>query len=120
MSVSVMSGLTPIFPDLAPGQILWAELSPVEGREQGGRRPVVVVSSALYLDLVDSLAYVLPVSTTDHGWPNHIRVSALERPSWALTEQIRTISRSRLHGTLGVVTDEELDSIRAWLERFTV
>lgn len=38
--------------ELMPGDVVWARLDPTLGREQGGRRPVVVVASALYLDTV--------------------------------------------------------------------
>src|SRR6478609_5761402 len=57
------------------------------------------VASAGYLDAVTPLAIVLPITTTDRGWPNHVVVdgpSGLDRPSWIMTEQPRTLSRDRL------------------------
>lgn len=104
--------------DLAPGIVAWATLEPTRGREQGGHRPVLIVASAGYLDAVTTLAIVLPITTTDRGWPNHIRVegpSGLDRPSWIMTEQPRTLSRDRLTGVAGEVSIACLDAARTWL-----
>lgn len=104
--------------ELHAGQIVWVELDPVVGREQGGRRPAVVVSSALFNDVVDTLAWVIPVSTVDRGWSNHVAIAGLRSPSWAMTEQLRTVSRTRLHGQLGMCSMDELAEIRTWIWRF--
>jgi len=108
-------------PDLAPGVIAWAALEPVRGREQGGRRLVLVIASAGYLDAVTTLVIALPITTTDRGWPNHIRVdgpSGLDRPSWIMTEQPRTLSRDRLTRVTGHVSTDCLASVRSWLRDF--
>ena len=107
--------------DLAPGVVAWAALEPVRGREQGGRCPVLVVASAGYLDAVTTLVIVLPITTTDRGWPNHVRVegsSGLDRPSWVMTEQPRTLSRDRLTGVAGEVSIDCLGAVRTWLGDF--
>jgi mRNA interferase MazF len=107
--------------EVAPGVIAWAALEPVRGREQGGHRPVLVVASAGYLDAVTTLVIVLPITTTDRGWPNHIRVdgpSGLDRPSWIMTEQPRTLSRDRLTRVAGEVSTDCLVSVRSWLGDF--
>lgn len=106
---------------LAPGAIAWASPEPVRGREQGGHRPVLVVSSVGYLDAVTTLVIALPITTVDRGWPNHVRVtgpSGLERPSWVMTEQPRTFSRDRITGAGGRVSSECLDAVRLWLGDF--
>lgn len=106
-------------PELWPGDIVWADLSPTSGREQSGRRPALVVSNTTYLDLVTELAVVLPLTTQDRGWDNHIRVGAdLPRPSWAMTEQVRTVDRRRLGGLIAGADDETMDAVRLWLVDF--
>lgn len=107
--------------EFAPGMVAWATLEPVRGREQGGHRPVLVVASAGYLDAVTTLVIALPITTTDRGWPNHVRVegpSGLERPSWIMTEQPRTLSRDRLTGGAESVSAGCLASVRTWLGDF--
>ncbi len=106
---------------LHPGTVAWADLSPTRGREQSGRRPVVVVSSEEYLQAVTTVALVLPVTTTDRGWPNHVRLTGphgLPAPSWAMTEQIRTVARDRLGEPVGTVDAPCLDALRLWLSDF--
>lgn len=107
--------------ELGPGIVAWASLEPVRGREQGGHRPVLVVASTGYLDAVTTLVITLPITTTDRGWPNHIRVdgqSGLDRPSWIMTEQPRTLSRDRITGIAGQVSSECLAQVRSWLGDF--
>jgi mRNA interferase MazF len=82
---------------------------------------VVVVSSHGYLQAVTTLAMVLPVTTTDRGWPNHVRLTGphgLAAPSWAMTEQIRTVAGDRLGDPVGTVDPACLDALRLWLSDF--
>lgn len=107
--------------DLAPGVVAWATLEPVRGREQGGHRPVLVIASTGYLDAVTTLVIVLPISTVDRGWPNHIAIdgpSGLDRPSWIMSEQPRTLSRDRITGIAGHVSQGCLNTVRLWLGDF--
>ena len=105
--------------ELRRGAVAWAELDPARGREQAGRRPVLVVASAHYLQQADTLAIVVPATTTDRGWPNHVPLTGshvgLGRPTWAMTEQPRTITRGRLVGVAGVVDRQTMTSVDVWL-----
>jgi len=103
------------------GDIVWAEFGPGAGRTQTGRRPAVVVASNDYLDAVDSLLLVVPVTSRDRGWPNHVPLTgatALTGPSFAITEQLQSISRDRIVGAAGSVDQECLDSIRVYLRDY--
>ena len=107
--------------ELAPGVVAWASLEPVHGREQGGHRPVLVVASSGYLDAVTTLAIVLPITAVHRGWPNHVLVdgpSGLDRVSWVMTEQPRTLSRERLTGISGEISGGCLATVRTWLGDF--
>ncbi len=105
---------------LSPGVVAWAHLEPVVGREQGGRRPVVVISTRRYLEVIDTLAVVVPLTSTDRGWPNHVLIDGVEglRASFAMTEQPRTLSRARLRGVIGTASPQSLNEIRGWLDEF--
>ena len=103
------------------GSVVWATLDPVSGREQGGRRPAVVIASQDYLDAVTTLLIVVPVTTVDRGWPNHVLLrggTGLERASWAMTEQPRTVDRARLRSVAGGVDAATLAAIDVWLRDF--
>lgn len=103
---------------LEPGQVCWAWLDPAVGREQSGRRPVVVISGRDYLDVVDTLVVVVPVTSVDRGWDNHVPLTVPGVTGWAMTEQIRTLSRTRLDGVVGAVNPEAFLAIRRWLSDF--
>ena len=82
---------------------------------------MLVIASADYLDAVTMLVIALPITTVDRGWPNHILVdgtSELDRPSWVMTEQPRTLSRDRITGVAGQISPRCLHAVRTWLADF--
>ena len=106
---------------MAPGDIVWVAFLDTTGREQAGRRPALVVASPGYLAVVDTLALVVPVSTADRGWPNHVPLTGphgLAHASFAMTEQVRAILRSRITRIGGAVDDRCLRRVRTWLSDF--
>ena len=106
---------------LTRGTIAWAELSPTRGREHSGRRPVLVIASNAYLETITTLVLVVPITTVDRGWPNHVPLRGehgLDRPSWAMTEQVRTLSRGRIVDVVGLVDDATLRDVGAYLRDF--
>lgn len=106
--------------DLAPAEIVWIEAGGAVGREQSGRRPALVMAGPEYLATVTTLAIVAPITSVDRGWPNHVRVEGgkLKHESWAMVEQLRAISRTRIVGRAGRATDETLAAARVWAADF--
>lgn len=104
------------------GSVVWVELNPTRGREQAGRRPAVIVSTTGYLAAVPTLVIVVPVTTRDRGWPHHVRLTGeslrLDRDSFAMTEQPRTITTERIATDAGTITPQCLATIRQWLTDF--
>ncbi|WP_314158445.1 type II toxin-antitoxin system PemK/MazF family toxin [Actinomyces oris] len=101
-----------------PGEVWWALPDPAVGREQSGRRPVLIVSNERFHRTVMTLVVVVPVTTKDWGWPNHVELNAgagMEQRSFAMTEQVRTISRQRLTKKIGIVGESVLRDVREWL-----
>lgn len=94
----------------------------MRGREQSGRRPALVVASDLYLDQADTLAIILPATTTERGWPNHVPLRGprleLSKPTFVMTEQPRTVTRDRLVGTIGSVDAATMREVDGWLRDF--
>lgn len=110
----------PDSPPLSPGAVVWVSPEIAVGREQAGRRPALVVAGSDYLATVDTLAIVVPVTTVDRGWPNHVPVVGTDLPqaSWAMTEQVRTVSRERIVARAGSADGPTLLAIRRWLRDF--
>ncbi|MDG4826892.1 type II toxin-antitoxin system PemK/MazF family toxin [Asanoa sp. WMMD1127] len=104
------------------GDIWVATLDPTVGREQSGRRPVVVVSANAMHALPINMAVVVPLTGNDRGLVTQPRVSSrasgLNRPSFACPEDVRAIDASRLGRRLGRVSADELDDIRKVLRYF--
>jgi len=107
--------------ELHSGDVVWADLGATTGHEDAGRRPFVVIAGEEYLDIVDALAIVVPVTTRDRGWSNHVPLAGptgLDVPSFAVTEQPLTVSRARLLGVAGRVDEACLAEIRGWVREF--
>jgi len=104
------------------GMVVWAELDPARGREQAGRRPALVVASDLYLEQADTLAIIVPATTKDRGWPNHVLLRGpdliLGEPTFAMTEQPRTVARERLFDAVGIVDAATMREVDGWLRDF--
>ncbi len=81
-----------------------------------------MVASDLYLEQADTLAIVLPATRTDRGWPNHIRLRGprlrLSKPTFAMTEQPRTVTRDRIVGEIGTVDAATMHAVDGWLRDF--
>lgn len=109
-------------PSLQRGAVVWVDFDPTQGREQRGTRPALVISSEDYLSSVRELVVVLPVTTVDRGWPHHVPVvgddTGLPRPSFAMTEQPRTISTGRLARRSGVADPATMLEVDRWLRDF--
>lgn len=104
-----------------PGSIIWVDFGATPSRVQAGRRPAIVVSSRHHLETVTQMLMVVPCTTRDRGWPNHIPVtgkSDLTQPTFAMTEQVHTIARTQVLGLAGGVDADCLQSMSAWVGRW--
>jgi mRNA interferase MazF len=107
---------------LTSGDILLCDLSPVAGREQGGIRPVVVVSHHRYA-VIPGLFIAVPLTSRDRGLDHHVEIPAddrtgLKQVSYAMTEQVRAMSEQRAGRQLGKVSGETLTLISRYLHLF--
>lgn len=98
---------------IAPWQVWWVDFNPQVGREQAGLRPAIVVGTALACQLPNQLAFVVPCTTTDRKLPFHPAVTSLDRPSYALCDQLKSISRQRLMRRHSArLQPDEIDAIK--------
>lgn len=100
------------------GEIYYADLSPTVGAEINKRRPVLIVSSNAS-NRAAATVTVLPVtSNVARVYPFEVlllaKQSGLPKDSKAMAQQIRTVSRNRLHpgkaGELGRDLMEQVDA----------
>lgn len=96
------------------GDILWADLNPIRGREQAGQRPILVISQDVFNDRSGT---VISVALTNRpqkaGFPLTLELShtQLSKKLWVKITQIRTLSIERLGQKIGRASAEELSLI---------
>jgi len=94
--------------------IFFADLNPVKGSEQRGRRPVLVISDEVF-NRAMPIVTILPITSLKKGrkvYPNEVllpkEATGLSHQSLALVHQIRTISKGRLGKIVGIIKEMEL------------
>ncbi len=105
--------------------IFWADLSPVEGSEQAGRRPVLVVSEEAVNQALPIVG-IVPFTSFRPGraiFPTEILLpkeeTQLAFPSIAMAHQLRTISKLRLGEYAGGIKSVETqENIRQLMRIF--
>ncbi len=93
------------------GDVLWAELDPTRGREQAGRRPVLVISHGVFNERSGTVIAMAITSLPQAvGFPLAVELegAGLPRRSWVKVGQIRTLSVERLRKRIGRVSPEEM------------
>jgi mRNA interferase MazF len=103
------------------GDILLADLNPVMGHEQGGRRPVLVLSGPSYNELRNEQLLIAAITSRQRNLPFHIAVgtdSGLRAPSWVQSESVRVISVQRVIRQLGRARPQTLADVRSQVINF--
>lgn len=93
------------------GEIRWAEFNPVRGREQAGRRPVLILSQDVFNERSGTVIAVAVTSQPQRaGFPLTVELTpaVLPKRSWIKVSQIRTLAVERVGTRLGRATPEEL------------
>jgi mRNA interferase MazF len=96
------------------GDIHWADLNPVIGSEQGGFRPVLILSHNVFNDRSGTVIAVAITSQPQRaGFPLTLELSDTKLPkkSWAKISQVRTLSTKRIGKKIASASAEELVSI---------
>jgi mRNA interferase MazF len=96
------------------GDIRWADLDPARGREQAGRRPVLILSHDVFNERSGTVIAVAITSQPQRaGFPLTLELTArgLPKRSWVKISQIRTLSVERIGKRLGRASPEELAEV---------
>jgi len=96
------------------GEIRWADLNPVRGREQAGLRPVLILSQDVFNERSGTVIAVALTSQPQRaGFPLTLELHAkgLPKKSWVKISQIRTLSVERIGKVIGRAPPEELAQV---------
>jgi mRNA interferase MazF len=96
------------------GEIYWADLNPVRGREQAALRPVLVLSQDIFnrrSGTVIAMAITSQPQRARFPLTFDLPEGTLPKPSWVKISQVRTISVDRLGKRIRSVSLEDLNQI---------
>ena len=105
--------------------IFWTDLDPSKGSEQAGKRPVLVVSIE-EVNQVLPIVTILSVTSVKPGrkiYPTEVflsvKDSGLSKDSIVMSHQIRAISKERLNGKCGYISDENIkEQVRNIIKKY--
>ncbi|MFH1995102.1 MAG: type II toxin-antitoxin system PemK/MazF family toxin [Nitrospinota bacterium] len=100
--------------EILRGEIRWADLNPVRGREQAGLRPVVILSQDIFNERSGTVIAVAITSQSQRaGFPLTLEIKSVDLPkkSWVKISQIRTLSVERIGKIIGKTSPEELAQV---------
>ena len=96
------------------GEIRWADLNPVRGREQAGQRPVLILSQDIFNERSGTVIAVALTSQAQRaGFPLtlELHTKGLPKKSWVKISQIRTLAVERIGKIIGRASPEELAQV---------
>jgi mRNA interferase MazF len=96
------------------GDVRWADLNPVKGREQVGRRPVLVLSHDVFNERSGTVIAVAMTSQEPRaGFPLTLESGAkgLPKRSWIKIGQVRTLSTDRIGKRIARAPDGEVAKV---------
>lgn len=106
---------------IARGEIWWANLSPTQGTEQSGVRPVLIVQ----MDRANAASphtIIVPLTTKirQKTLRSHVQLKAGDggttQDAVILCEQVRVIDKSRLRTRMGTLTSDRMNEVEAALK----
>ena len=95
------------------GEIRWADLNPVRGREQAGQRPVILSQDVFNERSGTVIAVALTSQPQRAGFPLtlELHIRGLPKQSWVKISQIRTLAVERIGKVIGRAPPEELAQV---------
>lgn len=96
------------------GEIRWADLNPVRGHEQAGRRPVLVLSHDVFNERSGTVIAVALTSQPQRaGFPLTLQLESTRMPktTWVKISQIRTLSSERIGRKVALASPEEVEQV---------
>lgn len=92
-------------------ELYYANLDPVQGSEQGGTRPVLIIQNDIGNRFsTTTIVCMITKKTPKNILPTHVKLGrefGLKQDSYVLCEQIRTIDKNRILDFIGEIDSEE-------------
>lgn len=96
------------------GEIRWADLNPVIGKEQAGKRPVLIISHDIFNERSETVIAVAITSRPQTaGFPLTLEIENIKIPkkAWLKISQIRTLSTERIGDKIDKLAPEIIEKV---------
>ena len=77
-------------------------LDPTQGSEQGGYRPVLIISPDKMNNKLKTVI-VAPMTTKIRGWPTRVAIHHSKKDGEVALDQLRTLDKTRLQKDMGTL-----------------
>lgn len=95
------------------GDVYYADLDPVVGSEQNGRRPVLIIQNNVGNKHSPTVIVAIITSKRKAKLPTHVEIHIPELPleSMVMLEQLRTIDKQRLECFIGTLDKKYMSKV---------
>ena len=96
------------------GEVYWANLDPTRGKEQSGKRPVLVISEDVFNEHSGTvIAVAITGQPQSAGFPLSLELADTKLPkrSWVKMGQVRTLALERIGRKLARISPGELEQV---------
>ena len=108
-------------PDYLRGDVWFGGLDPVRGREQAGKRPLLILSQDAFNSGPADLVIVVPITSVNKRILYHVEVlppeAGLTKQSYIKCEDIRSVSIGRLEYRMGSLSEATLAAVEYRMRR---
>lgn len=96
-------------------EVYWVNMDPTIGGEVKKTRPCVIISpDSMNAGL--NTVIIAPMTSTQKNWPFRVAVLYNKQKGYVMLDQIRTVSKLRLHKVDGTITGKVKRDVLACLE----
>lgn len=92
-------------------EIVLVSLDPTIGSEIKKTRPCVVLSPNEMNKHLRTVV-IAPITSTSKAYPTRVEITGKSTKGWVVIDQVRTIDRSRMTKSFGMLDDQEIISIK--------
>ncbi len=105
--------------ELRQYQIVLVNLDPTIGSEMNKTRPCVIISPAEMNKYLQTIV-IAPITNSSKPYPTRIEIKHSKTSGWIVLDQIRTIDRNRIIKMFEVLSDKEINHVKAIIKEIYV